>query len=1157
MADVVQSTSSKKLWAGLALVFLLSLFGIWAFFQKPSENNTESANLTYDMIAPYVKNYLTENNIVGANGKILVPGSNGSTSTVTVESAISSLLETGQLDYLKGDKGDTGARGATGATGATGAAGAAGAIGARGNDGAAASVGSGLDSSGGVISLKPCAVNQVLAYDGTVWDCATVTAGGMAVNTTNVSATLNLAGTTVQVSIIDSAGNTVSSNQLDLSTTFLTSSALSNYATTASLNALTTRVSNLESAGYATQTWVQGQGYLTSSGLASYLTSNGYVTNDVLGTALSNYLLKSDFATFLHNNLKAGVGISIGSDNTISSTVDTTIFVVTSNHLAVVSPNPNKIYLDTSTTPISEWIYLNGVDAAPVDPTDPAAWSKVGEANVDLSGYATTSQMNTAIAQAVSNGLSDLGTNSNLNSILSNYATTTYVQNAISSALADNATMTWVNAQGYLTNASLAGYATQAWVTGQNYVTTSTLNNYYTSAQVDTLLASKANQSALNATNTQLSTLQTTVNGKQDALVAGNNITITGDVISANVDLSGYATQSWVQGQNYLTSADLANYATQSWVTSQGYITNAALSSYATQSWVQQNYLANTALDGYATQAWVTGQGYITNAALSGYATQSWVTGQNYLTNSALASYLNSNNYMTSDAVNTTLSDYLLKNQFATFLNNNLKAGSGIAISSDNTISSTIDHNIFQVTNNHLAETSPDPNKIYLDIGTTPTSEWIYLNGADSAPTDPTNPAAWVQVGEVNIDLSNYSTTTQMNAAISQALTNSLGDLMTNSNIGDILNSHSVTMQNWVNSQGFLKSADLASYATQNWVTSQGYITNAALNGYATQSWVQGQNYLTSAALNNYATQSWVQQNYLPSTALNGYATQAWVTGQNYLTSTALNGYATQSWVTSQNYITNAALNGYATQSWVTGQGYLTSASAASTYVTQSNLTTTLASYLTTANAASTYVTQSSLASTLAAYQPLITGAATTITSSNLATGMILQSDANGKVAASSISLSALQTALSNISALQTQVSANQTAITANQTAITNLQNAKSYTTSEVATGGMFNGKPVYRQMWNLTITQAANSENSTTLISTAGYVTGIVDVGGWWSSGSSTEKFQIGMFFSPGGSYYAFVSVTSSGNQLVFRSNTGSARSSSPAMVWVDYTKT
>lgn len=41
--------------------------------------------------------------------------------------------------------------------------------------------------------------------------------------------------------------------------------------------------------------------------------------------------------------------------------------------------------------------------------------------------------------------------------------------------------------------------------------------------------------------------------------------------------LSGYATESWVLGKNYITSSALSDYATQSWVNSQGYATASSL----------------------------------------------------------------------------------------------------------------------------------------------------------------------------------------------------------------------------------------------------------------------------------------------------------------------------------------------------------------------------------------------------------------------------------------------------------------------------------------------------------------------------------------------------------------------------------------------------
>ena len=96
--------------------------------------------------------------------------------------------------------------------------------------------------------------------------------------------------------------------------------------------------------------------------------------------------------------------------------------------------------------------------------------------------------------------------------------------------------------------------------------------------------------------------------------------------------LTGYATQSWVSEQNYLTTEALSGYATESWVESQGYLT-AVPSEYATESWVESQGYLSAVPSGYATQSWVESQGYLTeHQDLTGYATESWVSSQGYLT---------------------------------------------------------------------------------------------------------------------------------------------------------------------------------------------------------------------------------------------------------------------------------------------------------------------------------------------------------------------------------------------------------------------------------------------------------------------------------------------------------------------------------------------
>ena len=133
---------------------------------------------------------------------------------------------------------------------------------------------------------------------------------------------------------------------------------------------------------------------------------------------------------------------------------------------------------------------------------------------------------------------------------------------------------------------------------------------------------------------------------KAGVVMPGNHLSVEADgTLNAEwPDLSGYATQDWVNGQNFLTSTDLIPYATQTWVNSQNFLT-AVPAGYATENWVQQQgYLTDVPdkyvtadelaaeLTDYATKDYISGLGYITSAALNGYATQTWVGEQGFLT---------------------------------------------------------------------------------------------------------------------------------------------------------------------------------------------------------------------------------------------------------------------------------------------------------------------------------------------------------------------------------------------------------------------------------------------------------------------------------------------------------------------------------------------
>ena len=190
------------------------------------------------------------------------------------------------------------------------------------------------------------------------------------------------------------------------------------------------------------------------------------------------------------------------------------------------------------------------------------------------------------------------------------------------------------------------------------------------------------------ATNAQLAVVRLL---SSSAATAASNYTDAAVSSIAIPSLSGYATEAWVQGRNYLTEhqplsgyateawtyqtisnsipvvPSLAGYATEAWVTNRGYLTeHQPLSGYATEAWVRgRNYLtehqslsgyateawtyqaitnampAVPSLAGYATESWVTNRGYLTeHQPLSGYATEAWVQGRNYLTeHQSLAGY--------------------------------------------------------------------------------------------------------------------------------------------------------------------------------------------------------------------------------------------------------------------------------------------------------------------------------------------------------------------------------------------------------------------------------------------------------------------------------------------------------------------------------------
>ena len=82
-------------------------------------------------------------------------------------------------------------------------------------------------------------------------------------------------------------------------------------------------------------------------------------------------------------------------------------------------------------------------------------------------------------------------------------------------------------------------------------------DDFYTKPQIDEMLEDIVESGCCITPEEVDEKIEQAVSGKQDTLVAGDNITISGNVISASgCDLTGYATEQWVLDRHYITDVD-------------------------------------------------------------------------------------------------------------------------------------------------------------------------------------------------------------------------------------------------------------------------------------------------------------------------------------------------------------------------------------------------------------------------------------------------------------------------------------------------------------------------------------------------------------------------------------------------------------------------
>lgn len=144
------------------------------------------------------------------------------------------------------------------------------------------------------------------------------------------------------------------------------------------------------------------------------------------------------------------------------------------------------------------------------------------------------------------------------------------------------------------------------------------IENYYTKSQIDEIVE-QIEESGCCITEEEVDEkISAATSGLQETLVAGDNISISGNVISAEVpSLSGYATEQWVENKGYLTEHQPLKTINNQVISGTG---NIVISS-------------DTDLSDYYTKGEV-------NSLITDMATKTWVRNQNYASYSEMIQYI-------------------------------------------------------------------------------------------------------------------------------------------------------------------------------------------------------------------------------------------------------------------------------------------------------------------------------------------------------------------------------------------------------------------------------------------------------------------------------------------------------------------------------------
>ena len=568
---------------------------------------------------------------------------------------------------------------------------------------------------------------------------------------------------------------------------------LSNYYTKAQTNAEITAAINAALAAYYTSTQ-------TDAAIAA-----------AIATAIANYYTKSQVDALIANFITASVNDLVNyylkSDTYTKAEVQQLIDAVKQFTYVSVAELPtasadtmNKIYLVPSTNPETKNVKDEYITIATTDQgTTTYSWEQIGTTTVDLSGYSTTEQMNAAIANAIATALANYYTKSQT-------MTSAEIEAAISAALLTYSTTSEMNtAITAALNAALSDYSTTSQVgTIVSTAITTALANYYTKTQVDAMVgdeetrakaAEKANADDIDVIEGKIPAAASPSNQLADKAFVNSSIATatatyrgTYNLVS-DLSLTVDATEQQIAAAlaSEIATADNNDYCfVQVPVATDTPTVIARVDRYKYNgtAWVLEYTLNNS---GYTAAQWDALNSGITSglvAKLIDLPTNAQLTGQlatkyekpvggipdtdlSVALQTAIASFITASTqnlvyyYLKSETYSATEVDQLL---------------------------AAIKQFTYEIVQTLPTASAQTVGKIYLVPSADPKTqnvkdEFITLTTIEEGTTT----YSWECIGSTTIDLSNYYTKTQTDAAITAAINLALADYSTTTQVGTIV----------------------------------------------------------------------------------------------------------------------------------------------------------------------------------------------------------------------------------------------------------------------------------------------------------------------------------------------------------------------------------